>query len=139
MLERTFILFKPDSIERGLVGEILSRFEKKSLKIVAMKLVRMDKNLAEKLYSIHLGKKFYDDLIAYVTSGPVIVMVIEGINAVQLIRKIIGATNPLEAEMGSIRGDYGSDITYNLIHASDSLETAEREIKIFFNIESSVA
>jgi nucleoside-diphosphate kinase len=135
LLERTFILFKPDSIERGLVGEILSRFEKKSLKIVAMKLVRMDKNLAEKLYSIHLGKKFYDELIAYVTSGPVIVMVIEGINAVPLIRKIIGATNPLEAEMGSIRGDYGSDITYNLIHASDSLETAEREIKIFFNTD----
>jgi nucleoside-diphosphate kinase len=136
LLERTFILFKPDSIARGLVGEILSRFEKKSLKIVAMKLVRMDKNLAGKLYSIHLGKKFYDELITYVTSGAVIVMIIEGINAVRLIRKIIGATNPLEAEMGSIRGDYGSDITYNLIHASDSLETAEREIKIFFNTDN---
>ncbi|KON28022.1 nucleoside diphosphate kinase [miscellaneous Crenarchaeota group archaeon SMTZ-80] len=136
MLERTFILFKPDSIARGLIGEILSRFEKKSLKIVAMKLVRMDKNIAGKLYSIHLGKKFYDELITYVTSGAVIVMVIEGINAVRLIRKIIGATNPLEAEMGSIRGDYGSDITYNLIHASDSLETAEREIKIFFNTDN---
>jgi len=101
-----------------------------------MKLVRMDKNIAGKLYSIHLGKKFYDELITYVTSGAVIVMVIEGINAVRLIRKIIGATNPLEAEMGSIRGDYGSDITYNLIHASDSLETAEREIKIFFNTDN---
>jgi len=136
LLERTFILFKPDSIARGLVGEILSRFEKKSLKIVAMKLVRMDKNQAGKLYSIHLGKKFYDELITYVTSGTVIVMVIEGINAIRLIRKIIGATDPLEAEMGSIRGDYGSDITYNLIHASDSLETAEREIKIFFNTDN---
>lgn len=136
MLERTFILFKPDSIARGLVGEIISRFEKKDLKIVALKLVRMDKNLAKKLYSIHLGKKFYDELIAYVTSGPVIVMVIEGVHAVKLIRKIIGATDPLEAEMGSIRGDYGSDITYNLIHASDSLETAEREIKIFFNTDN---
>jgi nucleoside-diphosphate kinase len=136
LLERTFILFKPDSIARGLVGEIISRFEKKGLKIVALKLVRMDKNLAKKLYSIHLGKKFYDELIAYVTSGPVIIMVIEGINAVKLIRKIIGATDPLEAKMGSIRGDYGSDITYNLIHASDSLETAEREIKIFFNTDN---
>ena len=136
MLERTFILFKPDSIARGLVGEIISRFEKKDLKIVALKLVRMDINLAKKLYSIHLGKKFYDELIAYVTSGPVIIMVIEGANAVKLIRKIIGATDPLEAEMGSIRGDYGSDITYNLIHASDSLETAEREIKIFFNTDN---
>jgi nucleoside-diphosphate kinase len=136
LLERTFILFKPDSITRGLIGEILSRFEKKSLKIVAMKLVRMDKNLAEKLYSIHLGKKYYDELITYVTSGPVILMIIEGINAVRLIRKIIGATDPLEAEMGSIRSDYGSDITYNLIHAADSLETAEREIKIFFNTDN---
>ena len=100
----------------------------------------MDKNLAKKLYSIHLGKKFYYELIEYVTSGPVIVMVIEGVNAIKLIRKIIGATDPLEAEMGSIRGDYGysarADITYNLIHSSDSLETAEREIKIFFNMDN---
>ena len=96
MRERTFILFKPDSIKRGLVGEILNRFENKGLKIIAMKLVRMDKDLAGRLYSIHRGKKFYNELIEYVTSGSVIAMVVEGINAVRLIRKIIGETNPLE-------------------------------------------
>jgi nucleoside-diphosphate kinase len=135
LTERTFILFKPDSIKRGLVGEILNRFENKGLKIIAMKLVKMNKDIAGRLYSIHRGKEFYLELIEYVTSGSVIAMVVEGTNAVRLIRKIIGETNPLEAEMGSIRGDYGSDITYNLIHASDSYETAEKEMKIFFNLE----
>ena len=132
MSEKTFVLLKPDSVARGLIGEILSRIEEKGLKIVALKLVKMDENLADKLYSIHRGKKFYGELIKYATSGPVVAMVLEGVNAVRLMRKIVGATDPVEAEMGSIRGDYGTDITFNLIHASDSLETAEREMKFFF-------
>ncbi len=135
MSERTFVLFKPDSVARGLVGEILSRIEKKELRIIGLKLIKMDENLAEKLYSIHRGKKFFNELIRYVTSGPVIVMAIEGNEAVRMVRKIIGSTDPIEAEMGSIRGDYGSDITYNLIHGSDSLKTAEKEMKIFFKID----
>ncbi len=121
------------------MGEILSRIEEKGLRIVAMKLVKMDEDLAGKLYSIHRGKKFYDELIEYVTSGPVVAMVVEGFNTVKLMRKIVGATNPFEAEMGSIRGDYGTDITFNLIHASDSLETAEREINIFFEPDQLVS
>ena len=132
MSETTFVLLKPDSVARGLIGEILSRIEKKGLRIVALKLVKMDENLANRLYSIHRGKKFYDVLLKYVTSGPVVTMVVEGVNAVKLMRKIVGATDPDEAEMGSIRGDYGTDITVNLIHASDSLETAEKEMEIFF-------
>ena len=132
MGETTFVLLKPDSVARGLIGEIIGRIEKKGLRIVALKLVKMDENLANRLYSIHRGKKFYDVLLKYVTSGPVVTMVVEGVNAVKLMRILVGATDPDEAEMGSIRGDYGTDITINLIHASDSLETAEREMKIFF-------
>ncbi len=132
MSERTFVLLKPDSVARGLIGEILSRIEEKGLKIIAMKLVKMDADLAGELYSIHKGKKFYNKLIEYVTSGPVVAMVVEGINAVVLLRKIVGATDPDKAEKGSIRGDYGTDITINLIHASDSLGTAKKEMNIFF-------
>ncbi len=132
MSERTFVLLKPDSVARGLIGEILSRIEEKGLKIIAMKLVKMDADSAGELYSIHKGKKFYNKLIEYVTSGPVVAMVVEGINAVVLLRKIVGATDPDKAEKGSIRGDYGTDITINLIHASDSLGTAKKEMNIFF-------
>lgn len=132
MSERTFVLLKPDSVARGLIGKILSRIEEKGLKIIAMKLVKMDRDLAGELYSVHKGKKFYNKLIEYVTSGPVVAMVVEGMNAVILLRKIVGATDPAKAEMGSIRGDYGTDVTFNLIHAADSLETAKKEMNIFF-------
>ncbi len=131
--ERTFVMLKPDAISGKLIGRIFTRIENKGLDIVAIKIVRMDENKAGELYSIHQGKSFFNDLIQYVTSGPVIPMILEGENAIETMRKIIGSTDPLKAEMGSIRGDYAKDITQNVIHAADSEGTAEREMQVFFN------
>jgi len=131
-MEQTFVIIKPDAIQRKIVGEIISRFERKGLKIVALNLILISKSQAEELYSIHKTKPFYSDLIKFITSSPVIVSIIEGRNAVIVVRKLLGATFGYEAEPGTIRGDFGLSKDMNLVHASDSLASAQREIKIFF-------
>jgi len=133
--ERTFTLLKPDAVQRGLVGEILQRFERRGLKIVAMKAMRVPKELAEAYYAEHKGKPFFDPLVRYVTSSPVVAMVLEGEGAVAVVRKMMGRTNSAEAEPGTVRGDYGLIIGRNLIHGSDSLASAKREIGLFFKPE----
>ena len=134
-MEKTFSMIKPDGIQRGLVGEILKRFEKKGIKIAAMKFMMISKDLAEKHYEAHKGKGFYDDLIRFITSSPVLAMVFEGEDVINIVRKLAGATSPEEALPGTIRGDYSLDVEYNLIHASDSPESAKREINLFFKDE----
>lgn len=133
--ERTFVMLKPDAIQRRLVGEIISRFERRGLKLVGMKMVWMSCDRAEELYAMHSGKPFFDALIAFVTSSPVIVMVWEGENAVAAVRQLIGATKPSEADVGSVRGDFGLSVTLNLIHGADSPQSAEREMSLFFSEE----
>jgi nucleoside-diphosphate kinase len=130
--ERTFALIKPDGVQRGLIGEILSRFETKGLKIVAMKALVVSEDLAKSYYSEHIGKSFFEPLIQYITSGPSVAMVLEGDEAVKVVRKMMGKTNPTEADPGTIRGDFGLQIGRNIIHGSDSLTSAEREISLFF-------
>jgi len=137
-MERTFVMIKPDGVQRGLIGEIISRIERKGLKIVAMKMLNVERELAERHYEEHRGKPFFESLIEYITSGPVVAMVVEGKNAVSVMRKIVGATNPQEASPGTIRGDFGMDIGRNVIHASDSPESAQREISLFFKPEEIV-
>jgi nucleoside-diphosphate kinase len=135
MTERTFVILKPDAVQRGLVGEIVSRTEKKGLKIVALKMLQLDRALAERLYAVHRGKSFFEELVKFVTCSPVVAMVVEGDEAIRVVRKLMGATNPFEAEPGTIRGDFGLDLTKNLIHGSDSPETAAGEIALFFSEE----
>ena len=132
IMERTYLMIKPDAVQRGLMGEIVSRFETKGLKLIAMKFMVIPKATAEKHYGEHKGKKFYDSLISYITSGPVLAMVWEGENAVTVCRNMMGKTNPQESAPGTIRGDYGMQTGMNIIHGSDSPESAEREISIFF-------
>jgi len=134
-MERTFVMIKPDGIQRCLVGEIISRIEKKGLKIVAMKMMKIDMDLAKRHYEEHREKPFFEKLVNYVTSGPVVAMVVEGKNAIKVVRTLVGATNPAEATPGTIRGDFGMEIGRNIIHASDSEESAEREISLFFKPE----
>ncbi|MEJ5186580.1 MAG: nucleoside-diphosphate kinase [Candidatus Geothermincolales bacterium] len=130
--ERTLVLIKPDGVKRGLVGEIISRFERLGLRIVAMKLMRVDEELASRHYAEHREKPFYPELVSFITSGEVVAMVLEGESAVTAVRKVMGATNCLEAAPGTIRGDFGLGITQNLVHGSDSPESAAREISLFF-------
>lgn len=130
--ERTFALIKPDGVQRGFVGDIISRFESKGLKLAAMKMVVVSDKLAKSYYSEHLGKPFFEPLIKYITSGPSVAMVLEGDKAVEVVRKMMGRTNPIEADPGTIRGDLGIHIGRNIIHGSDSLTSAEREISLFF-------
>ncbi len=137
-MERTFVMIKPDAVQRGLIGEIISRLEKKGLKIVAMKMLNVSRDLAERHYAEHREKPFFQSLVDYITSAPVVAMVVEGKNAVKVVRTLVGATNPQEALPGTIRGDFGMDIGRNVIHASDSLESAEREISLFFKPEEIV-
>jgi len=134
-MERSLVLIKPDAIQRGLAGEIISRLEKKGLKIVAMKMLRMDNTLAQRHYAIHKGKVFFDDLVNFITSGPVIAIILQDKNAVQIIRQMMGETDPAKAHGGTIRGDFGIDIGHNLVHGSDSLENASKEIDLFFSAE----
>ena len=134
-IEKTLILVKPDGVERGLIGEIISRYERKGLKLIGLKLLRFPRIKAEELYAIHEGQPFYDRLIEFMTSTPIVAIAIEGPNAIKLARLINGATDPLESAPGSIRGDYSTDITYNLVHASDCLENAKRELSILFSPE----
>lgn len=130
---RTLILLKPDGVQRGLIGEIISRFEKKGLKIVAMKMMRMTKKKAENFYSVHKGKPFYNGLVEYITSGPIVAIGLEGNNAISVVRTMMGKTNPAEADKGTIRADYGIDIGKNTVHGSDSEESAKKEIPIVFD------
>ena len=132
---KTFVMIKPDGVQRGLVGEVIKRIERKGLKIVAMKMMKVSEELASKHYAEHKEKPFFKSLLDYITSGPVVAMVVEGKDAVKVVRTLVGATNPIEALPGTIRGDYGMDIGRNVIHASDSLESAEREISLFFDEE----
>ncbi|HIQ32893.1 MAG TPA: nucleoside-diphosphate kinase [Methanothermococcus okinawensis] len=132
MRERTFVMLKPDAVKRKLIGRIIQRFEDKGLEIVEMKMLKMSRELAEKLYEEHRGKDFFEKLINFITSGRVVAMVIEGEEAISVVRKMVGKTNPLEADMGTIRGDFGYSTPDNLVHASDSRESARREIELFF-------
>lgn len=134
-VERTFIMLKPNCVERGLVGEVISRFEKKGLRIVQVKFLKMTRKMAEELYSIHRGKDFYEKLVRTLENKRVVAMIVEGRKAILVVRKIIGATDPVNAEPGTIRGDLAIDLTENLIHASDSIESYQREYKIFFKDE----
>ncbi|MBN1220042.1 MAG: nucleoside-diphosphate kinase [Anaerolineae bacterium] len=131
-MERTLILIKPDGVERGLIGPIITRFEQRGLKIVALKLIQVSDELARRHYAIHQGKPFFDPLIEYITSSPVVAMVLEGPAAVQVARNTIGATRPAEATAGSIRGDFGLMVGRNLVHGSDSPENAAIEIALWF-------
>jgi len=137
-MEKEFVMIKPDAVKRGLVGEIISRIERKGLKIKALKMIRMSREQAEQLYEEHRGKPFFEDLVQYVTSGPVVVMIVEGPRAVYVMRKMIGATDGAEAEPGTIRGDFALSKARNLVHATDSPEKVERESKIFFSEEELV-
>jgi nucleoside-diphosphate kinase len=132
MKQRSFVMLKPDAVKRRLAGEVLSRFEKRGLKIIATKFMIIDTNLAMKHYGEHSEKPFFNDLVGYITSGPVLATVIEGEECIALIRKMVGATNPQEADLGTIRGDYAIDTGRNIIHASDSANSAAREISLFF-------
>ena len=138
-MERTLVLVKPDALQRGLASEILSRLERRGLKIVALRLMRMDQALARRHYAEHEGKPFLDSLVRFITSGPLIAAVFEGPNAVEVVRGLMGATDPQQAAPGTIRGDLGLFIQSNLIHGSDSLEAAEREIALFFEDDEIVA
>ena len=131
-MERTFVMVKSDGVQRRLVGEILGRFERKGLKIVGLKILRMPQAQAENLYSVHKGKPFYDGLVKFITASPVVTMVLEGARAIQVVRTMLGKTFSYEAEPGTIRGDFGVSKGFNLIHGSDSPESAHREIPIFF-------
>lgn len=134
-MERTLIIIKPDAVQRGLIGEIVTRFERRGLRIAAMKLIHIDESLARRHYAIHEGKPFYEPLIRYITSSPVVVMALEGKNAIEIARRTMGATNPAEADPGTIRADFGLEIGRNLVHGSDGPETAAFEVPLFFTQE----
>lgn len=131
-MERTLILVKPDGVQRGLIGEIVGRFERRGLKLVGMKFLQMSDDLAARHYAVHEGRPFYDSLVRYIVSGPVVAMVWEGKSAVAAARMTMGITNPAEAAPGTIRGDFGMEIGRNLVHGSDSPENAVNEVKLFF-------
>jgi nucleoside-diphosphate kinase len=130
--ERTLILVKPDAFERGLTGEVIARLERKGLEIVALTLMRADEPLAQVHYEEHTDKPFFGELVDFITRGPLVAMILEGANAINAARQVIGATDPLEADAGSIRGEFATEVTFNLVHGSDSTESAEREIGIWF-------
>ncbi len=132
-MERTLVVIKPDAVQRGLAGQILSRFERKGFQIVAMKLVTVDEPLARRMYGPHEGKDFYEPLVSFITSGPCLALVLRGIEAISVVRGMLGATFGREAVPGTIRGDYGMSQRYNLVHGSDSPESADREISLFFD------
>jgi len=130
--ERTLILIKPDAFERGLTGEVIARFERKGLKLAAMKLMQADQELANTHYEEHSEKPFFGELVSFITRGPLVALVLEGESAVAAARQLIGATNPLEADAGSIRGEFATEVTFNLVHGSDSTDSADREIGLWF-------
>lgn len=131
--ERTFVAIKPDGVQRGLIGEILARFERKGYKVLALKLLSVSEKQAAEHYAEHVGKPFYERLVKYITSGPIVAFVVKGYGVIEGVRHIVGATNPQTADVGTIRADYAQVMEYNVIHASDSEASAEREIAIYFN------
>ena len=131
-MERSLVLIKPDAMERRVAGAIIARLEKAGVRVVAIKMLHMDKDLAQRHYAVHKDKPFFDNLVSYITSAPIIAAVFEGENAIEVIRKTMGATDPTKAGAGTIRGDFGLDIEHNSVHGSDSAETAEKEIGLFF-------
>ena len=131
-MEKTFIILKPDAVQRGLVGEILARFERRGLKLVAMKFLQVSDELARKHYAVHAERPFFAGLIQYITSAPVVALVLEGTNAISVVRSMVGATRPYEATPGTIRADFGMDVGRNLVHASDGPETAKDEVALWF-------
>ncbi len=131
-MDRTLILVKPDAFARGLTGDIIARFERKGLQLAALKMMTLDEAMARRHYSEHEGKPFFEPLVTFITSGPLVAMILEGPNAVAAARNLIGATNGIEASPGSIRGDYALEVRRNLVHGSDSPESAEREAALFF-------
>ncbi len=139
VVERTFVMIKPDGVKRGLIGEVIRRFENKGFKIIALKMLRMTRKQAEELYSPHKSKPFFNSLVNFATSGPVVAMILEGDSAIDVVRLMIGATDGRKAAPGTIRGDYALDIEKNIIHASDSKESFEREYRIFFSDEEIVS
>ena len=139
IMEKTFIMVKPDGVQRNLIGDIVQRFEKKGFKLVAAKLMQISPDLAEEHYGEHKDKPFFGELTGFITSGPVFAMVWEGENVIATARKMMGATNPAESDIGTVRGDFGLTVGKNVIHGSDSPESAEREIGLFFNEEDLLA
>jgi nucleoside-diphosphate kinase len=131
-VERTLILVKPDAFARNLTGEIIARFERKGLRLVALDLMTMTVEVAQQHYAEHEGKPFFDELVEFITSGPLVAMVLEGEKAIEAARQVIGATNPLQAAPGSIRGDFAVEVGQNMVHGSDSPESAAREVALFF-------
>jgi nucleoside-diphosphate kinase len=138
-LERTLVLVKPDAVQRGLIGEVITRLERRGLRLVAARFVQVDRDLAERHYAVHKGKPFYDGLIAYITSAPVMAMVWEGPDAIAAVRQTMGSTRPTEAAPGSIRHDFGLTVGRNLTHASDSAQTAADEVSLWFKPEELIA
>jgi len=138
-MERTFIMLKPDAVQRGLVGKVIARFEEKGCRLSGMKLMQVDRALAEEHYAEHRGKGFFEPTVNYIVSSPVVAMVWEGKNIVGIARELMGTTNPANANPGSIRGTYGMDISRNVIHGSDSVESAEREIALYFKPDELLA
>ncbi|MDD9973339.1 MAG: nucleoside-diphosphate kinase [Candidatus Poribacteria bacterium] len=130
--EQTLVLIKPDGVQRGLIGEVIARYEHKGLKIVGMKLLQFPRDTAETLYAIHQGKPFYDVLIEFIISAPIVALAIEGRGAIELVRILNGETDPKKSQPGTIRGDFSINITHNIVHASDSLQSAHRELEIVF-------
>jgi nucleoside-diphosphate kinase len=131
-MERTLVLVKPDAMQRNLIGTIIARLEGQGLRVVALKMLHLSKAMAQRHYAVHRDKPFFDGLVAYISSGPIVAAVIEGEKVVERSRKLMGATDPAKAEKGTIRGDFGVDIEHNTVHGSDSVQTAEEEIKLFF-------
>ncbi|MFW6042474.1 MAG: nucleoside-diphosphate kinase [Chloroflexota bacterium] len=138
-MERTLILVKPDGVQRGLIGEIVARFERRGLRLVGMKFMQMSRELAEQHYAAHEGKVFYEKLLSYITSGPIVAMVWEGNDAIPAARATMGVTNPVEATPGTIRGDFSLEIGRNLVHGSDGEESATKEVALFFDEEELVS
>ena len=132
-MERSLIILKPDAVQRGLIGPILTRLEQRGLKLAGLKLIRIDEQLARRHYAVHEGKPFFNGLVEYIISGPVVVAVVTGTNVIGMVRNTVGATNPAQAAPGTIRGDFAVEIGRNLIHASDSPENGEKEVALFFN------
>jgi len=133
--QRTLVLCKPDTVQRQLIGRVISRLEKKGLKIIGMKMLRVDEDLARQHYQEHVEKAFFSDLVSFITVSPVVAIAIEGNNAVEVVRRLMGATNPQDAAAGTIRGDFGLNLTKNVVHGSDSLGSAKRELALFFSQE----
>ncbi|MFP3227979.1 MAG: nucleoside-diphosphate kinase [Caldisphaera sp.] len=135
MAEKTLVLVKPDGVKRGLIGEVISRFERKGLKILALKMIKLDKSKGEEFYSVHKDKSFFKDLVEFITSGPIVAIILEGDSAISVVRLMIGSTDGRKAQPGTIRGDFALSIQDNVVHASDSQESFEREYKVLFNDE----